>query len=373
MAREEELDEILARLAHALRTDDPADPRAGLIEAARAAAPLLGGLAPAEAWRRLSNAAGDLGVPAPEPGDPLDAAGLTPVAGYRVGSKARRLAAQEELLALAGEAPLEPGTARLLGELARAPVQSDLDEVRCHLAILRALDQALDEARWAEEEPELRQRVEPLRQGAIAAAARLGARVWPEAGQELVRRGEAPCPVRELPDWGPAGRIAWVERHGFLLLDGRSEEARVRVGREPAPPEVALLAEGYRALRRRRRDLPEQVQAWRGWLRELPLAGPEGRATTLRYAATALFALVELEPGARGLFERFLRALEGLGSFLIPLDPRGAWDPALYEVQLRPGGGGPRLVRPGFQTREQVVQQRARVALDPGQLSREVR
>lgn len=368
MRREEELDEVLARLAHALRTDDPRDPRAGLIEAARAAAPLLGGLPEEEAWRRLGTAAAVLGVPAPVPGDPLDAAGLTPVGGYPLPGLTRRLPLQEQLEALLTAAPLETDTARLLAELCRAPVVSELDAVRCHLAILRGLDQALDEARHADEEPELLARVEPLRRAAIQAAERQGARVWPEAGQELVRRGDAPCQVRELPDFGPPGRIVWVERHGFVLPDGRSEEARVRVARDPAPEELPLLLEGYRALRRRRRHLPEQTQAYRGWLRELAAAGSEGRATTLRYAATAVFALVEQEPGARTLFERFVAALEAAGSFLIPLDPSRAWDPARYEVQLRPGVGAPRLVRPGFQTREQLVQQRARVMLDPAGL-----
>jgi hypothetical protein len=367
MRREEELDQVLARLAHALRTDDPRDVRAGLLEVARAAAPLLGGLSDEEGWRRVGTAAAVLGVPAPAPGDPLDAAGLTPPGGYALVGP-QRLPLQAQLEGLLVAAPLDPDTARLLGELARAPVASELDTLRCHLAILRGLDQALDEARHAEEEPELAARIEPLRRAAIEAAERQGARVWPAAGQALVRRGEAPCPVRELPDFGPPGRIAWVEGHGFVLPDGRSEEARVRVARDPAPPELPLLLEGYRALRRRRRLLPEQAQAWRGWLRELPAAGPEGRVTTLRYAATAVFALVEQEPAARPLFERFVGALEAAGSFLIPLDPRQAWDPSRYEVQLRAGAGAPRLIRPGFQTREQLVQQRARVLLDPGRL-----
>lgn len=368
MRREEELDEVLARLAHALRTDDPRDPRAGLIETARAAAQLLGALPDDEAWRRLSTASAVLGVPAPLPGDPLDAAGLTPMGGYPLPVFARRLPLQEQLEALLDAVPLEPDSARLLGELARAPVASETDAVRCHLAILRGLDQALDDARHTDEEPALLARIEPLRRAAIQAAERQGARIWPGAGQDLVRRGEAPCQVRELPDFGPPGRIAWVERHGFALPDGRSEEARLRVARDPAPPELPLLLEGYRALVRRGRHLPEQVQAYRGWLRELPALGAEGRTTTLRYAATAVFALVDLEPGARGLFERFVVALEQAGSFLIPLDPQRAWDPARYEVQLRVGVGAPRLVRPGFQTRDQLVQQRARVLLDPAGL-----
>lgn len=380
-SREEELDEVLARLAHALRTDDPADARAGLLEATRTAAHLLPTLPGAEAWRRVSAVAAALGIVPPEPGDPLDAAGLTPGVPFRLPGRLpgawtpatalrRRVALQEQLRALVEDAPLEPEAQKVLGELAAAPVEGDSDALRCHLAILRALDQALEEARWAEEEAELVGRLEPLRRGAIAAAQQLGARVWPASGQERVQRGEAPCAVKELPDFGATpGRIAWVERHGFALPDGRSEEARLRVAREPAPPELPLLLEGYRALRRRRRELPDLVQSYRVWLRELPAAaGPEARATTMRYAATAVFALAEHDPAARATFQRFLAALEVAGSFLIPLDARGTFDPARYEVQLRPGEGSPRLVRPGFQTREGVVQQRARVVVDPERL-----
>jgi len=142
----------------------------------------------------------------------------------------------------------------------------------------------------------------------------------------------------------------------------------VRVARGPGPGWLDDLVAGYRVVHAAEPNGPAAT-AYRGWLDELPgLPDAEGRATTLRYAATAVFERAEGDCDAKAVFARLVRALEGEGSFLIPLDPADLADEGRYEVLPRPGAHPPRLVRPGFRTRDGLVQQRAKVAADPGLL-----
>lgn len=267
-----------------------------------------------------------------------------------------------------GTLPSEP--IELLGELVRTGVPEGPEAVRFHLALVRGVDHALSAARHLPCEAPLRERARPILRAAIDGAAALGVRVHPPADGQA---GQAPCPVHALPAFGePAGGVVWVDQHGFLLADGRVEAASVRLGCGAGPPWLDALSEGYAAVVRGASLQPDgaaQVRAYRGWLDELPgVPDGERRCTTLRYAATAVFALAESDPGARAAFDRLAQALEAAGSFVIPLQPDALSDARRYELVLRPGIGAPRVVRPGFQGQGQVVQQRARVLADPAWL-----
>lgn len=267
-----------------------------------------------------------------------------------------------------GTLPSEP--VELLGELVRTGVPDGPEAVRFHLALVRGVDRALAAARHLPCEAALRELARPILRAAIEGAAALGVRVHPPVEGH---GGAAPCPVHALPAFGePAGSVVCVDQHGFLLADGRVEAATVRLGCGPGPPWLDALAEGYAAVLRGASLQPDgaaQVRSYRGWLDELP-GVPEGerRCTTLRYAATAVFALVEVEASAREAFDRLTLALEAAGSYVIPLQPEALSDARRYELVLRPGIGAPRVVRPGFQGPGHVVQQRARVLADPAWL-----
>jgi hypothetical protein len=195
-------------------------------------------------------------------------------------------------------------------------------------------------------------------------------RVQPPPGCPL--GAEATCAIQAHAAYGPQDALVWVDQHGFALPDGRSEAAVVRIGCGSAPAWFSAATDGYATLVRAAPGLPDgaaQVRAFRAWLDELPGAPTaERRCTTLRYVATALFALAEVDPAARSFFERICRALEEAGSFVIPLETACLSDARRYELIVRPGAGAPRVVRPGFQGQGQVVQQRARVLADPSWL-----
>jgi hypothetical protein len=378
---EEDVDEILGRLAYAIRTDDPEDACAGLLETVRSGCASLRTLPPREAWRRVSEVAGALGVPSANPGDPGEAAGLTPAGGYRLPLPAGpalagpspwergpegRLPIQEDLLELSTHLPgVDPGALDMLRELARVRVPPEQGGVRFFVALVRALDQVTWDARYLPHEEDVRERVRPLLARAVRRAREQGAKVYPQPGEGRLD-ARAPCPVRELPAFGsPRGELTHVDRHGFVLPEGRVEEAVVRVARGPAPPFWPLLLEGYRALLARRGEGPNPT-TYRAWLDELAgLEDGERQATTVRYAATAVHAL---GPGSTALYQRFLSALEGLGSFQIPLVEHRLHDEERYDVLLQPGTGTPRLIRPGFQGPSGLVQQRARVVADPSSI-----
>ncbi|MCO5169965.1 MAG: hypothetical protein M9894_26810 [Planctomycetes bacterium] len=308
---------------------------------------------------------------APAPGTrgarrPTDApAGRPPDAGVSAGvSDLARAWAELGRGALPSE-PIE-----LLGELVRAGVPDGAEAVRFHLALVRGLDHALQAARHLPCEAALAARAAPLVRAAVAGARALGVAVHPPPDDP---GAAAPCPVHVLPAFGTAtGALVHVEQHGFLMADGRSEPAVLRVASEPPPPWLDALLEGYAAVVAAAAvtpDGPAQARAFRAWLDELPgVADLDRRATTLRYAATAVFAAAEALPAAQGVFSRLSQALEEAGSYVIPLDPGALSDGRRYELVLRPGVGTPRVVRPGFLGPGQVVQQRARVLADPAWL-----
>ncbi|MBX3468814.1 MAG: hypothetical protein KF878_18240 [Planctomycetes bacterium] len=267
-----------------------------------------------------------------------------------------------------GVLPSEP--IELLGELVRTGVPEGAEAVRFHLALVRGLDHALLAARHLPCEGALVARARPLLRAAIAGARALGVAVHPAPDDP---RAPAPCPVTVLPAFGPApGELVHVEQHGFLMADGRSEPSVLRIASEPPPPWLDALLEGYAAVLAAAAlvvDGAAQARAYRGWLDELPgVTDLERRATTLRYAATAVFGAAEALPAARGAFGRLAQALEGAGSYVIPLEEAALSDGRRYELVLRPGVGTPRVVRPGFLGPGQVVQQRARVLADPAWL-----
>lgn len=267
-----------------------------------------------------------------------------------------------------GRGTLSSEPVELLAELVRTGVPEGADAARFHVALLRAVDLALAAARYLPCEAAIVERARPLLQAAVEGAELCGVRVHPGGGAPK----DPPCPVNTAPAFGErVGAVVWVDQHGFALPDGRVEAASVRVAVAPPPSWFEPLTEGYGALVRAAANVPDglaQVRAYRGWIDELPgLADAERRGTTLRYAASALFAIVELDGQARGAFERLAYALEREGSYVIPLEPTELSDARRYELVLRPGAGPPRILRPGFQG-EGVVQQRARILADPAWL-----
>jgi hypothetical protein len=268
--------------------------------------------------------------------------------------------------ALASEAGLSAALQADLRALAgsMAPAGDASVDARAFLAALRTLDEVRRVA------PGLGPRALELSGLAAASARACGARVLPDDLPPPA--GAAP---RELPAFGePVGALVGVVRHGFVL-GARTEPATVRVARGPAPPWVADVVAVRAALLRAALRSVGRVDgasalaaAVAAWLEALPGEDEERRVVTLRYAATAAFSLVEADEDGPALFARLARTLDARGQTLLALDPAGLADVRRYEVVPRAGTKAPRVVRPGFQGKDGVVVQRARIIVDPGRL-----
>lgn len=270
--------------------------------------------------------------------------------------------------ALAAEAGLPAALRTDLRALAAGLTQAAAIDARIDARGWLAALRTLDEVRRAA--PALGPRALALSALAAEGARARGARVLPDGAPPP--DGAAP---RELPAFGePAGALVEVVRHGFVS-GARAEPATVRVARGPAPGWLADAAAVRAALLRAAERKDGRVEgasalaaAVAAWLEALPGEDEERRVVTLRYAATAAFSLVEADPDGPALFARLARALDDRGQTLVALDPAGLADARRYEVVPRAGTRAPRLVRPGFQGKDGVVVQRARVMVDPGRL-----